>query len=346
MRSSTRACSRESRMPSPAIPSVTGRRSASRCSSRSRSASPTSCSTTSRSSGESSTSSASSRYNSGVASKPVEQLESVVIRFAGDSGDGMQLTGSQFTSETALLGNDISTLPDFPAEIRAPAGSLPGVSGFQLHFADHDILTPGDAPGVLVAMNPAALKTNVKDLPKGGTLILDADAFTERNLQKAGYAANPLEDGSLDEYQVHKVPLTTMTVAALKEIEGVTPREAERSKNMFALGLMSWLYGRSVDTTIAFLEEKFGAKRPEIAAANIKALQAGYAFGETTETFAVTYEVKPAKLAPGTYRNITGNQALSYGLLAASKLSGLPLFLGAYPITPASAILEELAGYK
>src|SRR5712671_3429709 len=278
--------------------------------------------------------------------KPVEQLSTVIVRFAGDSGDGMQLTGSQFTSETALLGNDISTLPDFPAEIRAPAGSLPGVSGFQLHFADHDILTPGDAPNVLVAMNPAALKTNVKDLPKGGTLIVNADAFNERNLQKAGYATNPLEDGSLDEFQVHAVPLTTLTVGALKDIEGVTSREAERSKNMFALGLMSWLYGRSVDATVDFLNAKFGAKRPEIAAANIKALQAGYAFGETTESFAVTYEVKPAKLAPGTYRNITGNQALSYGLVAASKLSGLPLFLGAYPITPASAILEELAGYK
>src|SRR5206468_5645034 len=278
--------------------------------------------------------------------KPVEQLTQVIVRFAGDSGDGMQLTGSQFTSETAIIGNDISTLPDFPAEIRAPAGSLPGVSGFQLHFADHDILTPGDAPNVLVAMNPAALKTNLKDLPKGGTLIVDADAFTERNLQKAGYAQNPLEDGSLDEYQVHAVPLTSLTVGALKEIEGVTPREAERSKNMFALGLMSWLYGRSIKPTIGFLEDKFGTKRPEIAAANIKALRAGYAFGETTESFAVTYEVKPAKLAPGTYRNITGNQALSLGLVAASRLSGLPLFLGAYPITPASAILEELAGYK
>jgi 2-oxoglutarate ferredoxin oxidoreductase subunit alpha len=279
-------------------------------------------------------------------SKPVEQLSQVIVRFAGDSGDGMQLTGSQFTSETALLGNDISTLPDFPAEIRAPAGSLPGVSGFQLHFADHDILTPGDAPNVLVAMNPAALKTNIKDLPKGGTLIVDADAFKDRNLQKAGYAANPLEDGSLEEYQVHQVPLTTLTVGALKEIEGVTPREAERSKNMFALGLMSWLYGRPIEPTIEFLNAKFRAKRPEIADANIKALQAGYAFGETTETFAVTYEVKPAKLQPGTYRNITGNQALSMGLVAASKLSGLPLFLGAYPITPASSILEELAGYK
>jgi 2-oxoglutarate/2-oxoacid ferredoxin oxidoreductase subunit alpha len=280
-----------------------------------------------------------------VSTKPVEQLHQVIVRFAGDSGDGMQLTGSQFTSETALLGNDISTLPDFPAEIRAPAGSLPGVSGFQLHFADHDILTPGDAPNVLVAMNPAALKTNIQDLPKGGTLIVNSDAFNERNLQKAGYAANPLEDGSLDEFQVHSVPLTTLTVGALKEVEGVTSREAERSKNMFALGLMSWLYGRSVDATVSFLNVKF-AKRPEIAEANIKALQAGYAFGETTETFAVTYEVKPAKLKPGIYRNITGNQALSYGLVAASKLSGLPLFLGAYPITPASSILEELAGYK
>ena len=280
-----------------------------------------------------------------MSSKPVEQLSQVIVRFAGDSGDGMQLTGSQFTSETALLGNDISTLPDFPAEIRAPAGSLPGVSGFQLHFADHDILTPGDAPNVLVAMNPAALKTNLKDLPKGGTLIVNSDAFNDRNLQKAGYAANPLEDGSLDEFQLHSVPLTSLTVGALKDIEGVTSREAERAKNMFALGLMSWLYGRSVDATVSFLNAKF-AKRPEIAEANIKALLAGYAFGETTETFAVTYEVKPAKLAPGTYRNITGNQALSYGLIAASKLSGLPLFLGAYPITPASAILEELASFK
>jgi 2-oxoglutarate ferredoxin oxidoreductase subunit alpha len=281
-----------------------------------------------------------------VSSKPVEQLSQVIVRFAGDSGDGMQLTGSQFTSETALLGNDISTLPDFPAEIRAPAGSLPGVSGFQLHFADHDILTPGDAPNVLVAMNPAALKTNLRDLPNGGTLIVNADAFNERNLQKAGYAANPLEDGSLDEFQVHAVPLTTLTVGALKDVEGVTSREAERAKNMFALGLMSWLYSRPIEPTIEFLQGKFGAKRPEIAEANIKALQAGFAFGETTEIFAVTYEVKPAKMAPGTYRNITGNQALAYGLIAASKLSGLPLFLGAYPITPASAILEELAGYK
>jgi 2-oxoglutarate/2-oxoacid ferredoxin oxidoreductase subunit alpha len=277
--------------------------------------------------------------------KPVEQLESVVIRFAGDSGDGMQLTGGRFTSETALVGNDLATFPDFPAEIRAPAGSLPGVSGFQLHFADHDILTPGDRPDVLVVMNPAALKTNLGDLPKGGTLIVDTDAFTERNLKKAGYDASPLDDGSLEGYQVHAVPLTGMTVGALKEIEGVTAREAERAKNMFALGLMSWLYGRPVDSTLEFLQKKF-AKRPEIAAANVKAFNTGYAFGETSESFAVQYEVKAARLQPGLYRQITGNTAISWGLLAASKLSRLPLFLGAYPITPASSILEELAKHK
>ena len=231
-------------------------------------------------------------------SKPVEQLDRVIIRFAGDSGDGMQLTGGQFTSETATLGNDLSTYPDFPAEIRAPAGSLPGVSGFQVHFADHDILTPGDAPNVLVAMNPAALKTNIKDLPKGGTLIVNTDAFKARNLEKAGYAVSPLEDGSLSDYQVHEVPLTTMTVEALKDIEGITPREAERSKNMFALGLMSWLYTRPIEGTITQLEKKF-AKRPEIAEANVRAIRAGWAFGETTKGFAVSYEVKPAKLDAG-----------------------------------------------
>jgi 2-oxoglutarate/2-oxoacid ferredoxin oxidoreductase subunit alpha len=277
--------------------------------------------------------------------KPVEQVDSVIVRFAGDSGDGMQLTGGRFTSETAVLGNDLSTFPDFPAEIRAPAGSLPGVSGFQVHFADHDILTPGDAPNVLVAMNPAALKTNLRDLPRGATLIVDQDTFTERNLAKAGYDANPLEDGSLDGYDVHTVPLTTMTLEATKKVEGVTKREAERAKNMFALGLMSWLYHRPTEHTVAFLERKF-AKRPEIAETNKRAFQAGYAFGETTEDFAVSYEVKPAKLRPGTYRNITGNQALAYGLIAASVKSGLPLFLGAYPITPASSILEELARHK
>jgi 2-oxoglutarate/2-oxoacid ferredoxin oxidoreductase subunit alpha len=280
-----------------------------------------------------------------VASKPVEQLESVVIRFAGDSGDGMQLTGGQFTSETAVMGNDLSTFPDFPAEIRAPAGSLPGVSGFQLHFADHDILTPGDAPNVLVAMNPAALKTNLPDLPPSGILVVDADAFTERNLTKAGYASSPLEDGSLDRFEVHAIPLTTMTIEALKDIEGITKREAERAKNMFALGLMSWLYGRSTDGTIEFLRAKF-KRRPEIADANVKAFNTGYAFGETTESFAVQYEVKPAALKAGVYRNVTGNTALAYGLIAASVKSGLPLFLGAYPITPASSVLEELARHK
>jgi 2-oxoglutarate ferredoxin oxidoreductase subunit alpha len=276
--------------------------------------------------------------------KPVEQLDRVVIRFAGDSGDGMQLTGSRFTSETAVLGNDLSTLPDFPAEIRAPAGSLPGVSGFQIHFSDHDILTPGDAPNVLVAMNPAALKTNLRDLPKGGMLIVNTDAFTERNLDKAGFAANPLEDGSLDEYHVHEVPLTSLTLEALKEVD-LTKREAERSKNMFALGLMSWLYHRPTEGTIAWLERKFAAN-PQIVDGNVKAFKAGYAYGETSEDFAVTYEVKPAQLRPGTYRNVTGNQALAMGLIAASVKSRLPLFLGAYPITPASDVLQDLARHK
>ncbi len=277
--------------------------------------------------------------------KTVEQLDRVIIRFAGDSGDGMQLTGDRFTSETALFGNDISTLPDFPAEIRAPAGSLPGVSGFQVHFADHDILTPGDYPDVLVAMNPAALKTNLHDLPKGRTLIVNTDAFVQRNLDKAGYATNPLEDGSLADFQVHAVPITTMSIEAVKGIEGVTPREAERAKNMFALGLMCWLYGRPVQSTLDYIDEKF-SKRPEIAAANIAAFKVGYAFGETSESFAVSYEVKPAKLRPGKYRQINGNSAIAHGLLAASLKSGLDLFLGAYPITPASGILEELAGFK
>jgi 2-oxoglutarate ferredoxin oxidoreductase subunit alpha len=280
-----------------------------------------------------------------ASAKPVERVDRVIIRFAGDSGDGMQLTGDRFTSETAVLGNDLSTLPDFPAEIRAPAGSLPGVSGFQVHFADHDILTPGDRPNVLVAMNPAALKTNLHDLPRGGTLILNRDAFNERNLQKAGYPASPLEDGSLDDFHVHEVSLTSMTVEALKGIEGITPREAERSKNFFALGLMSWLYNRPTEGTLTFVEKKFAA-RPEIAQANATAFKAGYAYGETSEDFAVSYEVAPAQLPPGTYRQIAGNTALSYGLIAASKLSNLPLFLGAYPITPASSILEELARHK
>jgi len=280
-----------------------------------------------------------------MSTKPVEQVDHVIVRFAGDSGDGMQLTGDRFTSETAVLGNDLATFPDFPAEIRAPAGSLPGVSGFQVHFADHDILTPGDRPTVLVAMNPAALRANLKDLPPGGTLIVNTDAFNERNLQKAGYDASPLADGSLDGFHLHEVALTSMTIEALKGIEGVTSREAERSKNFFALGLMSWLYHRPTEGTLSFIEQKF-AKRPEIAEANARAFRTGYNYGETSEDFAVSYEVAPAQLAPGTYRQITGNTALSYGLIAASKLSGLQLFLGAYPITPASSILEELARFK
>jgi 2-oxoglutarate/2-oxoacid ferredoxin oxidoreductase subunit alpha len=276
--------------------------------------------------------------------KPVQVLDRVTIRFAGDSGDGMQLTGDRFTSETAAFGNDLSTLPDFPAEIRAPAGSIPGVSGFQLHFADHDILTPGDAPDVLVAMNPAALKANLGDLPKGATLIVNTDAFTPRNLDKAGYASNPLEDGTLADHQVHEVALTSMTLEALREFD-ISKKEAERAKNMFALGLMSWLYHRPTEATVAFLEKKFAA-RPLIAKANVTAFKAGWNFGETTEAFAVSYEVKPARLRPGTYRNISGNLALAYGLIAASRLSGLPLFLGAYPITPASDILHELSKHK
>ena len=280
-----------------------------------------------------------------MSTKRVENLEGVIIRFAGDSGDGMQLTGDRFTSETAMLGNDLATFPDFPAEIRAPAGSLPGVSGFQVHFADHDILTAGDRPDVLVAMNPAALRANVRDVPKGGTIIVDTDAFSDRTLQKAGYPANPLEDGTLGDYHLHEVALTSMTVGALKGIEGVTPREAERSKNFFALGLMSWLYHRPTDGTIDFISKKF-AKRPEIVEANTRAFRAGWNYGETSEDFAVSYEVAPAPLRPGTYRQITGNAALSYGLIAAAQLARLPLFLGAYPITPASSILEDLAGRK
>jgi 2-oxoglutarate/2-oxoacid ferredoxin oxidoreductase subunit alpha len=280
-----------------------------------------------------------------VRGKEVRQIDRVVIRFAGDSGDGMQLTGERFTSETASFGNDLSTLPDFPAEIRAPAGSPAGVSGFQLHFSDHDILTPGDAPNVLVAMNPAALRSNIKDLPRGNDLVVNGDAFTPGNLKKAGYAVNPLEDGSLDEYRVHRVPLTSLTIEAVGAVDGVNKKEAERAKNMFALGLMSWLYHRPIDGTEAWLKGKF-AKRPEIADANIRAFKAGHAYGETTESFSVTYEVAPAKMEPGTYRNISGNMALSYGLIAGSQLTGLPLFLGSYPITPASDILHELSKHK
>ncbi|MFF5299111.1 2-oxoacid:acceptor oxidoreductase subunit alpha [Streptomyces sp. NPDC013161] len=278
--------------------------------------------------------------------KDVHRLDRVIIRFAGDSGDGMQLTGDRFTSETASFGNDLSTLPNFPAEIRAPAGTLPGVSSFQLHFADHDILTPGDAPNVLVAMNPAALKANIADVPRGAEIIVNTDEFTKRALQKVGYAASPLDDGSLDGYSLHPVPLTTLTVEALKE-SGLSRKEAERSKNMFALGLLSWMYHRPTEGTEKFLKSKF-AKKPEIAAANIAAFRAGWNFGETTEDFAVSYEVAPAATAfpTGTYRNISGNLALSYGLVAASRQADLPLFLGSYPITPASDILHELSRHK
>ncbi|MEU8320701.1 2-oxoacid:acceptor oxidoreductase subunit alpha [Nonomuraea sp. NPDC048881] len=276
--------------------------------------------------------------------KQVQQLDRVIIRFAGDSGDGMQLTGDRFTAGTAEFGNDLSTLPNFPAEIRAPAGTLPGVSSFQLHFADHDILTPGDAPNVLVAMNPAALKANLGDLPRGADIIANTDEFSKRNLQKVGYAANPLEDDSLSEWRVHAVPLTSLTVKALEGFE-ISKKDAERAKNMFALGLLSWLYHRPTEQTISFLQQKF-AKKPDIAKANIAAFQAGWNYGETTESFSVSYEVKPARLAPGVYRNISGNQALAYGLIAASVQSKLPLFLGSYPITPASDILHELSKHK
>ncbi|MEU6205504.1 2-oxoacid:acceptor oxidoreductase subunit alpha [Micromonospora musae] len=277
-------------------------------------------------------------------SKQIRQLDRVVIRFAGDSGDGMQLTGDRFTSETAQLGNDISTLPNFPAEIRAPAGTLPGVSSFQVHFADYDILTPGDAPNVLVAMNPAALKANLADLPRGADIIVNTDEFTKRNLSKVGYQASPLEDDTLAGYAVHPVALTSMTIGALAD-QDVSKKDAERAKNMFALGLLSWMYSRPYESTLRFLERKF-ARRPELVAANVAAFRAGWNFGETTEDFAVRYEVKPAKMPPGTYRNITGNAALSLGLVAAGVRSGLPVFLGAYPITPASDILHELSKHK
>jgi 2-oxoglutarate/2-oxoacid ferredoxin oxidoreductase subunit alpha len=277
-------------------------------------------------------------------SKNVEQLDRVVIRIAGDSGDGMQLTGDRFTQETASFGNDLSTLPNFPAEIRAPAGTLPGVSSFQLHFADHDILTPGDRPDVLVAMNPAALKANLVDLPKGGTIIVDTHDFTDRALARIGWTSNPLEDGTLDSFTVHAVDLTQLTLDALAGTS-LSRKDAGRSKNMFALGLLSWMYSRPVEGTLQFLRQKF-ASRPDIADANITAFKAGWNFGETTESFAVAYEVKPAPLPAGVYRNITGNMALSYGLIAAAQRAGLPLFLGAYPITPASDILHELSKHK
>ncbi|GAB3989524.1 2-oxoacid:acceptor oxidoreductase subunit alpha [Nocardioides marmoraquaticus] len=277
-------------------------------------------------------------------SAEIKQLDRVIIRFAGDSGDGMQLTGDRFTQESAAFGNDLSTLPNFPAEIRAPQGTLPGVSSFQVHFADHDILTPGDAPDVLVAMNPAALKANLPDMKAGTTVIVDGHDFTGRNLTKAGYAENPLEDGSLDDYALSVVDLTGMTVEAVKEF-GLSRKDASRAKNMFALGLLSWMYGRPTETTIEFLEKRF-AKLPAVRDANVTAFRAGWNFGETTESFAVRYEIKPAPMPTGTYRNITGNLALAYGVVAGGVASGLEVFLGTYPITPASDILHELSKHK
>jgi 2-oxoglutarate ferredoxin oxidoreductase subunit alpha len=274
----------------------------------------------------------------------IQQRHRVVIRFAGDSGDGMQLTGDRFTSEAAAFGNDLATQPNFPAEIRAPAGTMPGVSSFQLHFADYDILTPGDRPDVLVAMNPAALKANLADLPLGGILIANSDEFTKRNLTKVGYEASPLEDESLSAYTVYSVAMATLAKGALAET-GLSKKDAERSKNMFALGLLCWMYHRPTEGTERFLREKF-SRRPDLAEANILAFRAGWNYGETTEAFAVTYEVAAAKLKLGTYRQITGNTALAYGIVAAGQQSGLPVFLGSYPITPASDILHELSKHK
>ena len=275
---------------------------------------------------------------------PVQELERVTIRFAGDSGDGMQLTGSQFTRTAAVFGNDISTLPDFPAEIRAPAGSLPGVSGFQISFASAEIHTPGDEPDVLVAMNPAALRTNGGELPPGGALIVNSDAFTANNLKKAGYEGNPLTDGSLKAYNVFEVPISTLNARALEDL-GMTSKQVDLTKNFFALGLMFWLYERSMEPTLRWIDTKFSA-RPQIAEGNRRALKAGYAFGETTEMFHTTYRVAPARLSPGTYRNITGNEATALGLVAAARLAGRQLVYGSYPITPASDILHHLATYK
>ncbi len=279
-----------------------------------------------------------------MSTKTVERVDRVVIRFAGDSGDGMQLTGDRFTAQTAALGNDLATLPNFPAEIRAPQGTLPGVSSFQLHFADHEVMTPGDRPDVLVAMNPAALRTNLSDLPRGAIIIADADEFTARNLKRVGYSGNPLQDGSLDSFRVYPLPLTSLTVGTVKDI-GISRKDAERAKNMFALGLLSWLYTRPTDVTERFLRSKF-AGSPLLMQANLAAFRAGWAFGETTEVFAGSYEVAPAPAAPGMYRNITGNTALAYGLVAASHRSRLPLLLGSYPITPASDILHALSRLK
>ncbi len=273
-----------------------------------------------------------------------EVLDQVIVRFAGDSGDGMQLTGDRFTTSSALLGNDLSTFPDFPAEIRAPAGTLNGVSAFQVHISDHDILTPGDSPNVLVAMNPAALKANIDLMAKGTVLLVNSDAFEERNLAKAGYESNPLTDGSLSAYTVYEVPMTSITQEVCKEA-GVKPRDAERSKNFFALGLVSWLYTRPVEATVEWIAERFAAK-PQVAEANTRAFRAGYDFGETAELFESNYEIRPATFEKGEYVQVTGNQALAWGLITATRLAGVPLFLGSYPITPASDILHELSRRK
>ena len=277
--------------------------------------------------------------------KVVEEKERVVVRFAGDSGDGMQLAGNRFAAATAVIGNDLVTLPDFPAEIRAPAGSLAGVSAFQIHFASRDILTPGGQPNVLVAMNPAALKTNLPELERAGIVMVNEDGFTDANLRKAEYDANPLEDGTLDDYKVLRVPMTSMTVRATEGVDGISSRDAARSKNLFALGVVSWMYGRPVDVTKRWIEEKFESK-PKLAEANLAAFKAGYNFGETAELLQVHYEVKPAPAEPGTYRGVNGTAAAALGLISASVRSELPLFLASYPITPASELLHELSRHK
>ena len=277
-------------------------------------------------------------------SKAVLEKERIVVRFAGDSGDGMQLTGDRFTSATAVLGNDLATLPDFPAEIRAPAGTVHGVSAFQIQFASTDITTPGDHADVLIAMNPAALKADLHTVERGGTVILNEDAFTTRNIEKAGYAADPRQDGTLEGFQLFEVPMTSITVRATEEI-GISKKEAERAKNMFALGLVSWMFGRPTETTLNWLERKFGSKQ-EIFEANVAAFKAGYNFGETTELFAQSYQVAAAPVEAGTYRNVAGSTALSWGLVAAAERSGLTLFYASYPITPASELLHELSRHK
>jgi 2-oxoglutarate ferredoxin oxidoreductase subunit alpha len=273
-----------------------------------------------------------------------QRLENVVIRFAGDSGDGMQLTGDRFTSDAALFGNDLATQPNYPAEIRAPAGTLPGVSSFQIQIADYDILTAGDRPDVLVAMNPAALKANIEDLPRGGMVIANSDEFTKRNLTKVGYVTNPLETDELEEYVVQAVPMTTLTLGAVESI-GATKKDGQRAKNMFALGLLSWMYGRPIQTSENFIREKF-IRKPDVAEANVLALKAGWNYGETTEAFGTTYEVSKAVLPTGQYRQISGNTALAYGLVAAGQMADKQVMLGSYPITPASDILHELSKHK